>query len=44
MPIFVLPLTTLSPTVSAGSLRSCVSETTTDGAFWGWMSMREPKR
>src|SRR5437867_8110763 len=42
----LFPYTTLfrsvEPTVSAGSEVSCVSETTSDGAADGWMSIREP--
>ena len=42
MPSFVAPLTTGVPTVSAGSATSCVTATTTEGAFCGWMSISEP--
>ena len=38
----VAPLTTGVPTVSAGSETSCVTATTTEGAFCGWMSISEP--
>ena len=33
--------TDVEPTVSDGSARTCVSETTSDGALSGWMSMRD---
>ena len=39
---FVVEAATAAPTVSAGSGVRCVSETTSDGAADGWMSMRDP--
>ena len=41
-PTFVLDAAIAEPTVSAGSGLRCVSDTTSDGAADGWMSMREP--
>ena len=41
-PTFERAFVTGEPTVSDGSARRCVSETTTDGSLWGWMSMRAP--
>src|SRR5919204_4462516 len=42
VPIFAVAATTEEPTVSAGSGRRWVSETSIDGAFVGWMSIRTP--
>ena len=42
VPRRVAPLTTFEPSLSDGSARSCVSDTTSDGALCGWMSMRVP--
>ena len=42
-PIFERAFSTFEPTVSAGSARRCVKETTTEGASSGRMSIREPK-
>src|SRR4029079_17013672 len=41
-PTLVLDAAIVEPTVRAGSGLRCVSETTSDGAAEGWMSMREP--
>src|SRR5205085_7493565 len=42
VPIFEVAATTAEPTVSDGSARMCVSDTTSEGAFVGWMSIRTP--
>ena len=44
VPSLELEAVTAAPTVSDGSVRRCVSETTSDGSLDGWMSTREPSR
>ena len=44
VPSLELDAVTAAPTVSVGSVRRCVSETTSEGSLEGWMSTREPSR
>ena len=41
-PSFVAAAESCEPTTSAGSIWTCDTDTTSDGAPAGWMSMREP--